>query len=100
MGEGRYLCWVTPPWRNESSRNTYQPPFPSTWPLASVPWTGGGIGRPALSPATPMTRTRRLHPLLIGIAAIAGALLLPVGASAAGARCDYRNMLDAAANGR
>jgi len=47
-----------------------------------------------------MIRTRRLHSLLIGIAAIAGVLLLPAGASAAGAPCDYRDMLDAAANGR
>jgi hypothetical protein len=46
-----------------------------------------------------MTRTRRLHSFLIGLAAVAGVLLLPAGASA-GATCDYRDMLDAAANGR
>jgi hypothetical protein len=45
-----------------------------------------------------MTRPRRHHSLLIGIAVLFGMLLLPVGASAA--TCDYRDMLDAAANGR
>ena len=45
-----------------------------------------------------MARPRRHHSFLIGIAALLGLLLLPVGASAA--MCDSRNMLDAAANGR
>jgi hypothetical protein len=45
-----------------------------------------------------MARSRRQHSFLIGIAVLFGMLLLPVGASAA--TCDYRDMLDAAANGR
>jgi hypothetical protein len=45
-----------------------------------------------------MTRPRHPHSLLIGIAVAIGMLLLPVGASAA--TCDYRDMLDAAANNR
>jgi hypothetical protein len=45
-----------------------------------------------------MARPRRHHSLLIGIAVVIGMLLLPVGASAA--TCDYRDMLDAAANNR
>ena len=44
-----------------------------------------------------MARSRH-HSLLIGIAVLFGVLLMPVGASAA--TCDYRDMLDAAANGR
>jgi hypothetical protein len=44
-----------------------------------------------------MARTPR-HPILIGIAVVLGLLLVPTGASAA--KCDWRNMLDAAANGR
>jgi hypothetical protein len=40
----------------------------------------------------------RYHSLLIGIAVLFGLMLMPVGASAA--TCDYRDMLDAAANGR
>jgi hypothetical protein len=44
-----------------------------------------------------MARARRHHSLLIGIAVLLGMLLLPVGASAAS--CDWRDMLDAAANG-
>lgn len=40
----------------------------------------------------------RHHSLLIGLAVLFGLLLMPVGASAA--TCDYRDMLDAAANGR
>lgn len=40
----------------------------------------------------------RRHHFLIGIAALIGVLLMPVGASAA--TCDYRDMLDAAANNR
>jgi hypothetical protein len=44
-----------------------------------------------------MARPRH-HSLLIGIAVLFGLLLMPMGASAA--TCDYRNMLDAAANGR
>lgn len=40
----------------------------------------------------------RYHSLLIGIAVLFGLMLMPVGASAAS--CDYRDMLDAAANGR
>jgi hypothetical protein len=40
----------------------------------------------------------RRHHFLIGFAALIGVLLLPVGASAA--TCDYRDMLDAAANNR
>jgi hypothetical protein len=44
-----------------------------------------------------MERSRH-HSRLIGIAVVLGLLLVPVGASAA--TCDYRDMLDAAANGR
>jgi hypothetical protein len=44
-----------------------------------------------------MTRTPR-HPILIGLAVLFGLLLVPTGASAAS--CDWRNMLDAAANSR
>ena len=54
--------------------------------------------RPALSPHKLMAKPRRHHAFLIGIAALIGVLLLPVGASAA--TCDYRDMLDAAANNR
>jgi hypothetical protein len=54
--------------------------------------------RPALSPHKLMASPRRHHTFLIGIAALIGVLLLPVGASAA--TCDYRDMLDAAANNR
>jgi hypothetical protein len=45
-----------------------------------------------------MARPHRHHSLLIGIAVLLGMLLLPVGASAAS--CDWRDMLDAAANNR
>jgi hypothetical protein len=44
-----------------------------------------------------MARPPRHHSLLIGIAVLVGVLLLPAGASAA--TCDWRDMLDAAANG-
>ncbi len=44
-----------------------------------------------------MARTPR-HPILIGLAVVLGLLLVPTGASAA--KCDWRNMLDAAANSR
>jgi hypothetical protein len=44
-----------------------------------------------------MARTRR-HSLLIGLAVLGLLLLVPAGASAA--TCDWRDMLDAAANGR
>jgi hypothetical protein len=44
-----------------------------------------------------MARSRH-HSRLIGIAVVIGLLLVPAGASAA--TCDYRDMLDAAANGR
>jgi len=54
--------------------------------------------RPALSPHKLMASPRRHHTFLIGIAAFIGVLLLPVGASAA--TCDWRDMVDAAANGR
>ncbi len=54
--------------------------------------------RPAPSPHKLMASPRRRHSFLIGIAALVGVLLLPVGASAA--TCDYRDMLDAAANNR
>jgi hypothetical protein len=45
-----------------------------------------------------MARPRRHHSFLIGLAVTAGMLLSVGGASAA--TCDYRDMLDAAANGR
>jgi hypothetical protein len=44
-----------------------------------------------------MARTPR-HPILITLAVLGVLLLVPTGASAA--KCDWRNMLDAAANGR
>ena len=47
---------------------------------------------------THMARSRHHSRLMIGIAVVLGLLLMPVGASAA--TCDYRDMLDAAANGR
>jgi hypothetical protein len=52
---------------------------------------------PACAAAKVMDRPRH-HSRLIGIAVVLGLLLLPTGASAA--TCDYRDMLDAAANGR
>jgi hypothetical protein len=45
-----------------------------------------------------MARTRRRHPLLLSIAALGLLLLVPAGASAA--TCDWRDMIDAAANNR
>ena len=55
------------------------------------------VARTASAVGTHMERSRH-HSRLIGIAVVLGLLLMPVGASAA--TCDYRDMLDAAANGR
>jgi hypothetical protein len=52
-----------------------------------------------LAAGTLMARHRH-HSLLIGIAVLFGLMLLPAGASAATSTCDYRDLLDAAANGR
>jgi hypothetical protein len=53
-----------------------------------------------LRATTAMALSRR-HQLLAICIAVAGLLLVPMGASAAApAKCDWRNMLDAAANGR
>ena len=54
--------------------------------------------RPALPATTPMARTRRRHSLLISLAVLGLLLLVPAGASAA--TCDWRDMIDAAANNR
>jgi hypothetical protein len=45
-----------------------------------------------------MVRTRRRHSFLISTAVLGLLLLVPAGASAA--TCDWRDMIDAAANGR
>jgi hypothetical protein len=51
-------------------------------------------------PAGKLMARHRHHSLLIGIAVLFGLMLAPAGASAATATCDYRDLLDAAANGR
>jgi hypothetical protein len=53
--------------------------------------------RTASAAGTHMHRSRH-HSRLIGFAVVLGLLVMPVGASAA--TCDYRDMVDAAANGR
>jgi hypothetical protein len=45
-----------------------------------------------------MAHRRRPYSLLLGLAVLGALLLLPAGASAA--TCDWRDMIDAAANGR
>ena len=54
--------------------------------------------QPTRSGTQNMARTRRHHSLLISIAVLGVLLLVPAGASAA--TCDWREMIDAAANKR
>lgn len=58
-----------------------------------------GEQRQTAPAARTLMARHRHHSLLIGIAVLFGLMLMPAGASAAGS-CDYRDMLDAAANGR
>jgi hypothetical protein len=54
--------------------------------------------RPALPAVNTMAHRRRHYPLLLSLAVLGVLLLVPAGASAA--TCDWRDMIDAAANGR
>src|SRR4051794_14863403 len=58
----------------------------------------GHARRQARPATTSMARTRRRHSLLLSLAVIGLLLLVPAGASAA--TCDWRDMIDAAANNR